>query len=100
MVMTGRALHEAAQRLLDAQGTVVLGLAPEATPLVGTPGQVLMVPWRDGVNVSGTDQWGFTWYSYDCNFRGINETGQYLIENNCDAYLLLGDQTIKPERLP
>src|SRR6266487_1607651 len=57
------------------------------------------VPWRDGQNINGTDKWGFTWYLMYMDFRGINTSGKYLIQNGCDAYLVLGNIPLGIESL-
>lgn len=37
---------------------------------------------------------GYRAYSKSFNFSGINTSGSYLVENNCDAYLIIGDASI------
>lgn len=88
MVMTSRALHDAYTRLTD--GLVSPGI-PAGMPQSGNVEQSF-VPWVSGKNVTGADQWGFTWFTNAVSFAGINSSGLYLIENYLDAYLFIGGQ--------
>lgn len=54
-------------------------------------------PWTNGTKLSTSDNWGFTWFTFPLSFSGVNKSGHYLIENNCDAYIFITDTPISSE---
>lgn len=70
---------------------------PNPTPAI----TYSFVPWLAGTDITkAQDPYGFRWFLVPVSFVGINGSGRYLIENNIDGYLLIGDAPQVAEILP